>query len=199
LHRHRHLAHAADEQPSDRIFGPLGMGDTGFHVPPAKIDRLATAYRPEAGKLVVADEAVGGMWSRPPKFEAGDAGLASTVDDYLAFARLLLADGRHQGRQLLSSAAVRAMTMNHLTPRQRKGGVAILGKAAGWGYGVAVGVDAVPGQPVPGSFGWLGGFGTLWRSDPARDIPAILLTQRAFESPTPAPLYDAFERAAGLR
>ena len=184
---------------ADRIFGPLGMNDTGFHVPAAKIDRLATAYRPKDGKLVLADEPVHGKWSRPPQFEQGDAGLVSTADDYLAFARLLLADGRHQGRQLLSSAAVKAMTTNHLTPQQRKGGAAILGKQAGWGYGMSVSVDAVPGQPAPGSIGWIGGLGTLWRCNPARDLTAILLTQREFESPTPAPLYNAFERAAGVR
>ena len=184
---------------ADRIFGPLGMNDTGFHVPAAKIGRLATAYRPKDSTLVVADEPLRGKWSRPPAFEQGDAGLVSTADDYLAFVRLLLAGGQHQGRPLLSSAAVKAMTTNHLTPQQRQGGTAILGKSAGWGYGMAVSVGAVRGQPVPGSIGWLGGFGTIWRSDPARDVTAILLTQREFESPTPAPLYNAFERAAGVR
>ena len=118
---------------ADRIFGPLGMKDTGFYVPAAKIDRLATAYQPKDGKLIIADEPLRGKWSRPPLFEQGDAGLVSTADDYLAFARLLLAGGQHQGRPLLSSAAVKAMTTNHLTPHQRKGGTAILGKSAGWG------------------------------------------------------------------
>ena len=79
---------------ADRIFGPLGMNDTGFHVPAAKIGRLATAYRPKDGTLVIADEPLRGKWSRPPLFEQGDAGLVSTADDYLAFARLLLRLGR---------------------------------------------------------------------------------------------------------
>ena len=173
------------------------MNDTGFYVPAAKIGRLATAYRPKDGKLVIADEPVHGKWSRPPLFEQGDAGLVCTADDYLAFARLLLAGGQHQGRPLLSSAAVKAMTTNQLTPQQRQGGTAILGKSAGWGYGRSVGVKAVAGQSRPGSIGCIGGFGTSWRSDPARDLTTILLTQREFESPTPAPLYNAFERAAG--
>jgi CubicO group peptidase (beta-lactamase class C family) len=183
---------------ADRIFGPLGMNDTAFYVPTAKIDRLATAYRPKDGKLFIADEPVHGKWSQPPRFEQGDAGLVSTADDYLAFARLL-AGGRHQGRQLLSSAAVKAMTTNHLTPQQRQDGAAILGESAGWGYGMSVGVNAAPVQPARGSISWIGGFGTNWRSDPARDLTAILLTQREFESPTLAPLYVAFERATGLR
>ena len=55
---------------ADRIVGPLGMNDTGFHVPAAKIGRLATAYRPKDGTLVIADEPLRGKWSRPPAFDA---------------------------------------------------------------------------------------------------------------------------------
>jgi CubicO group peptidase (beta-lactamase class C family) len=184
---------------AERVFGPLGMTDTGFYVPAAKINRLATAYRPRDGKLIVSDEAAGGKWSQPPLFEQGDAGLVSTANDFLAFARFLIAKGWHRGKQLLSRAAVTAMTTNQLPQQQRDGGAAILGKSAGWGYGMAVAVDHALGEPVPGSIGWIGGFGTSWRSDPARNLTAILLTQREFESATPAPLYDAFERAANLR
>jgi len=64
---------------------------------------------------VVSDEPATGKRSRPPKFEQGDAGLVSTVDDYLAFARMLLADGRHRGQALLAPASVKAMKTNHLT------------------------------------------------------------------------------------
>lgn len=184
---------------AERIFGPLGMKDTGFYVPSAKIDRLATAYQPKDGKLAIADEPRHGKWSRPPPFEAGDSGLVSTAEDYLAFVRLLLAGGQHQGKQLLSSAAVKAMTTNYLTPHQSRGGAPILDRSSGWGYGMSVTVDAEPGQPARGSIGWIGGYGTTWRSDPARDRTAILLTQRQFESPTLPSPYVAFERSAGLR
>lgn len=83
-------------------------------------------------------------------FEQGDAGLVSTADDYLAFARMLLATGRHNSRQLLSATSVKAMTTNHLTPQQRAGGKSILGKTNGWGYGMSVAVDAVPGNRSQG-------------------------------------------------
>jgi CubicO group peptidase (beta-lactamase class C family) len=99
----------------------------------------------------------------------------------------------------LSSSAIKAMTTNHLTPQQRRGGADLLGESTGWGYGMSVNVDAVPEQPVPGSIGWSGGFGTSWRSDPERELTSFLLTQRAFDSPRPAPLFDTFERAAGIR
>src|SRR5262245_6743964 len=77
----------------ERVFAPLGMKDTAFCVPPATIDRLAHAYRSQNGALAVSDEPATGKWSRPPTFEHGAAGLVSTVDDYLAFARMLLAVG----------------------------------------------------------------------------------------------------------
>lgn len=66
--------------------------------------RLAHAYRSEGDRLVLFDEAATGKWSRPPTCEHGAAGLVSTVDDYLAFARMLLADGRHRGQPLLTPA-----------------------------------------------------------------------------------------------
>ncbi len=74
------------------------MKDTAYFVPPAKIERLAHAYRSEGDRLVLFDEPATGKWSRRPTFEHGAAGLVSTVDDYLAFARMLLADGRHRGQ-----------------------------------------------------------------------------------------------------
>ena len=184
---------------AERVFGPLGMSDTGFYVPAEKINRFATAYRPKDAKLIVSDEPAEGKWSQPPRFEQGDAGLVSTGDDFLAFARFLLAGGWHRGKQLLSRAAATAMMTNQLPLQQREGGAAILGKSGGWGYGMGVAADYADGEPIPGTIGWVGGFGTSWRSDPARNLTAILLTQREFESPTPAPLYAAFEKIANLR
>ncbi len=84
-------------------------------MPPAKIERLAHAYRSEGDRLVLFDEPATGKWSRPPTFEHGAAGLVSTVDDYLAFARMLLADGRNRGQPLLTPASAKAMKTNHLT------------------------------------------------------------------------------------
>jgi len=177
----------------ERIFGPLGMKDTAFFVPPAKIDRLVHAYRSQNDGLIVSDEPTSGKWSRPPAFEQGDAGLASTADDYLAFARMLLAGGRHQGRALLSPGSVRAMTTNHLTPSQQAGGEMILGRGRGWGYGMSVVTDAVAGQPAPGSFGWNGGYGSSWISDPSRDLTMILLTQHEFSRPSGDPIHEEFQ------
>jgi CubicO group peptidase (beta-lactamase class C family) len=180
----------------ERIFGPLGMKDTAFFVPPAKIDRLATAYASKGPGVVVSDEPRTGKWSRPPKFEQGDAGLVSTVDDYLAFARMLLADGRDQGRPLLSPASVRAMKKNYLTERQRAGGKEILGPTLGWGYGMSVVLGAIPGQPAPGSFGWNGGYGSSHISDPGADLTMILMTQHEFSSASGDTIHQEFQANA---
>ena len=85
----------------ERVFGPLGMKDTGFWVPAAEIERLAGCYQFDhgSGKLEVFDE--GGEasdWSRAPAFESGAGGLASTAGDYYAFCRMLLDGGLDAGR-----------------------------------------------------------------------------------------------------
>src|SRR5438477_1269844 len=105
----------------ERIFEPLGMKDTGFSVPTPRLDRLATSYwtDPESGKLAVYDEAEGGQWSRPPAFPSGGGGLVSTVDDFLAFSRMMLYGGTHGNDGVLSRSAIEAMTTDHLTADQR--------------------------------------------------------------------------------
>jgi CubicO group peptidase (beta-lactamase class C family) len=181
---------------AERLFRPLGMKDTGFHVPQAKIARLVTAYRSKAALLEVSDEPMSGGYSRPPAFEQGDAGLVSTVDDYLAFARMLLGRGEYDGRRLLSTQAVQAMTTDHLTAAQRKDGVSILQEGHGWGYGMSVvAAENATAAPV-GAIGWSGGFGSKWHSDPATGLTAILMTQRMFDGPKPAQVFDTFEMDA---
>ena len=169
------------------------MKDTAYFVPPAKIERLAHAYRSEGDRLVLFDEPATGKWSRPPTFEHGAAGLVSTVDDYLAFARMLLADGRHRGQPLLTPASAKAMKTNHLTASQRAGGEMILGRGRGWGYDMAVVTEALPDRPAAGSFGWIVGYGSSWISDPSRDLTMILLTQHEFSSAGGDPIHQEFQ------
>jgi CubicO group peptidase (beta-lactamase class C family) len=151
-----------------RIFEPLGMRDTAFFT--ADTGRLATSYRGSPGGLVVWDPP-DGAWSRPPAFADGAAGLVSTVDDLLAFARMLL----RGGEPLLSADSVRAMTSDQLTPEQKaNGGLGpdfFTGRS--WGFCQAVLAN--------GSYGWDGGLGTSWLVDPGRDLVVIMLTQLMFE------------------
>src|SRR5579884_2744005 len=80
----------------ERIFEPLGMRDTSFSVPDTKLDRFATSYwtNPQTGERVVYDKTGGGQWSHPPAFASGAGGLVSTIDDYHAFAQMLLHRGK---------------------------------------------------------------------------------------------------------
>src|SRR5215475_12721086 len=112
-----------------RVFQPLGMRETGFHT--EDVARLATAYQPTADGLVVWDPP-DGQWSRPPAFHDGAAGLVSTVDDLLAFARMLL----RGGDQVLTADQVREMSRDHLSAEQREFGTAFLGRR-GWGLGIS--------------------------------------------------------------
>jgi CubicO group peptidase (beta-lactamase class C family) len=108
----------------------------------------------------------------------------STADDFAAFARMLLDKGSVGSERLLSAASVESMTHNQLTPDQTGGPDAFLGER-GWGFGMAVTIRGDALSAIPGRYGWDGGFGTSWASDPKRDLIGILLTQRLWGSPKP--------------
>jgi CubicO group peptidase (beta-lactamase class C family) len=179
----------------ERVFEPLGMSDTGFSVTGDRLDRLATAYWTDAasGALALADEPHG-QWSEPPAFPSGAGGLVSTADDYLAFAQMLLDGGRHGEQRILSRPTVETMTTDHLTPEQKalSGIVPGFFDHHGWGFGMSVVTrrDVVAGSI--GAFGWDGGMGTSWLSDPVEDLTAILMTQAGWSSPNPPPICRDF-------
>jgi len=173
----------------ERLFEPLGMKDTAFSVPAAKLDRLATSYWTnfKTGKIEIFDEAAGGQWSRPPAFPSGAGGLVSTIDDYLAFGQMMLNMGKHGGERILSRPAVETMTTDHLTAEQKAVSGLVPGyfDSHGWGFGLSVvNKRNSVGEPF-GRFGWDGGLGTSWYSDPREDMVTILMTQSAWTSPVP--------------
>ncbi|MFJ8128672.1 serine hydrolase domain-containing protein [Streptomyces hydrogenans] len=187
----------------ERVLGPLGMRDTGFHVPPEKIDRLPTLYGPDpgTGEFLVWDEAVGGRCSRPPAFQGAGGGLVSTVDDYHAYFRMLLAGGTLDGERILSRSAVELMTTNRLTPDQLAARTSMFRAMAhlapgqaqhgGWGFGMAVRTQRVDYAPL-GQFGWDGGTGTTAYADPQSGLVGILLTQVGMSTPDSARLIHDF-------
>lgn len=182
-----------------RLFEPLGMTDTSFTVPVGKIDRFTTAYMPEAesGTLGLLDPPTGGWWNEPPAMANGAGMLVSTLDDFWAFVSMLVARGRHEGTQLLSPQSVDAMTADHLTAAQRASGSLFLGdQGGGWGYGMAAPGPLAAEPPVPWGYGWNGGTGTVWTTDPLRGLTGILLTTRAMTSPEPPPLFTTFWETA---
>jgi CubicO group peptidase (beta-lactamase class C family) len=158
---------------AERIFEPLGMIDTGFHVPPEKLDRLPAYHGSDLAPL---DES---LWRQPPIFPSGAGGLVSTLADWHRFGRMLLA----HGGELLSANAVRLMMTDHLTQEQRDASTLFL-EGAGWGFGGAVEAD--------GRYGWVGGTGTAAHVAPSTRTIGILLTQVQMTGPTPTPLMRQF-------
>jgi CubicO group peptidase (beta-lactamase class C family) len=167
----------------ERVFEPLGMVDTAFSVPEDKVDRLATSYlaNQAAGGLDLFDKAEGGRWTSPPPFPSAAGGLVSTADDYLAFGTMLLNLGRHGTERILSRPTVQTMITDQLTPAQKAVSGFFPGyfDNRGWGFGVSVVTGRDDVYATPGRFGWDGGLGTAWWSDPREDLVAIMLTQRA--------------------
>jgi CubicO group peptidase (beta-lactamase class C family) len=182
-----------------RIFEPLGMKDTAFSLAAVKVDRLATSYRANpssrAAALVIFDGVADSQWSRPPAFPDAAAGLVSTIDDYWAFAQMLLNKGTNGNERFLSTSSVESMTTNQLTPDQKAGSEGFLGDR-GWGFGMSVVIRREAGLAIPGRFGWDGGYGTSWASDPQYDMTAILMTQRLWNSPKPPDVCRDFWAAA---
>ena len=188
---------------AERVFGPLGMRDTGFHVPADRLHRFTDSYRPDpdSGGLTVIDTPEG-QWSRPPAFPSGAGGLVSTADDLLAFQRMLLAGGTSaDGTRLLSPEAVSQMTTDHLTAEQRAASTLFL-EGQGWGYGGSVDVERIDPWNVPGRYGWVGGSGTAAHivpgGRPHHHRVTILLTQVEMTSPVAPPVMREFwAHAAG--
>jgi CubicO group peptidase (beta-lactamase class C family) len=178
----------------ERIFDPLAMKDTGFSVPAAKLDRLPTAYQlnPGTRTLEIFDDPRNSKWSRTPSFQSGGGGLVSTVDDYLAFSRMMLDMGRITGsnERILSRPSVELMTTNQLTSEQKAG--SFLPDWRGWGFGLSVVLQRNDLAETPGRFGWDGGYGTSCYSDPKEDLVGILMTQRLLTSPSTPDVFVDF-------
>ena len=183
----------------ERIFVPLGMKDTGFYVPKDQHHRFTTTYIHDsaARQLKVFDLPVTGRFSSPPVFENGAAGLVSTVDDFNAFAQMMLGGGRLGDARVLSAESVTLMTTNHIVADEERESQLFLGSARGWGFGLSVFTGLGDANAAPGRFGWDGGYGTSWYSDPQTQLTGILLTQRVMDSPKPPPVFTDFWTTLG--
>jgi CubicO group peptidase (beta-lactamase class C family) len=161
-----------------RVTGPLGMRDTAFRVPADQLGRLGALWM--GGEVYDEPD---GQWSRPPAFPDGAAGLVSTVADLHVFATALR-DGT-----LLAPDRVTQMVTASVEPHDPEGG-------EGWGLGLGVQVaDRADGRHA-GSYGWDGGLGSTWWTDPVTDTIAILLTTNSWTSPQPTAVFTDFWRAA---
>ena len=168
---------------TERVLEPLGMSDTGFHVGPTGRRRAATMYQLNPDNTLRHD-VMGPAPIVDPPFCQGGAGLWSTVDDYLAFARMLLAGGTVNGVRVLSEESVRLMRTDRLTEEQKRHDFLGAPFWIGRGFGLNLSVVTDPaksrqlfGPGGVGTFSWPGAYGTWWQADPTADAILIYLIQ----------------------
>ena len=171
----------------ERIFGPLGMVDSGFSVPDEKIERFAACYAAGPGaKRVLQDDPQTSLYRKHPKLFSGGGGLVSTAADYLRFCRMLLNGGELDGVRLLSRKTIELMTMNHLAGGKDLAALAPPGQfsegatsGTGFGLGFSVLMDQRLAQisGSPGQYAWGGAASTAFWIDPREELIVIFMTQ----------------------
>jgi CubicO group peptidase (beta-lactamase class C family) len=163
-----------DDFLRERIFEPLGMGDTGFYVEPSERSRFAQLYG-HAGAERTLEVVTARPYAPEETFFSGGGGLVSTAEDYARFAQMLLNGGELDGARILSPATIALMTTDHL----HDDGASFL--AEGWGFGLGFTVKnqaALDGLPDSvGTYYWFGVAGTSFWIDPAQDLIGIFMVQ----------------------
>ncbi|WP_367718360.1 serine hydrolase domain-containing protein [Nitratireductor sp. GISD-1A_MAKvit] len=187
----------------ERLFAPLGMKDTGFHVSVKKQDRLPKQYGPDfanGGRELIAFGSEQGVdFTSTPPMDSGAGGMVSTLDDYASFCCMMLYGGTLGGRRYLKAETVAEMTRDQLTPAQKMAPHATMFMdegGAGWGLGMSVGLRRTRPWLTPGNFGWNGGFGTTAYTDPQNGLVGIFLSQSMMASPEPPQTYVDFWKGA---
>jgi CubicO group peptidase (beta-lactamase class C family) len=181
----------------ERIFDPLGMSDTDFHVPADKARRFAACYSADPkggisfhaaerkGTLTLQDDPTTSSYLSPPLLVSGGGGLCSTAADYLTFCRALINGGEVGGVRLLGPKTLKLMTSNHLPggrdiPELSR---SLFSEAAynGIGFGLGFSITLDPAKTlIPGSAGeyaWGGAATTSFWIDPVEELIAIFMTQ----------------------
>lgn len=172
----------------NELFGPLGMKDTAFWVPREKQSRLAETYETvtENGKKTLLryegnNLAVCNRMQNPPAFESGGAGLSSTLDDYMRFARMLLQEGTLNGARILKPATVRYMTGAELMEYQQSAFNHWIG-LEGFSYGNLMRICKRPMQAgifaAEGEYGWDGWLGTYFANFPKEKLTILMGIQK---------------------
>ncbi|CAN7271630.1 serine hydrolase [Phenylobacterium sp. LjRoot219] len=169
----------------EEIFGPLGMADTGFHVPAEKLDRLAAYYRQEpGGTLSLVEDPAASAYAREPVFKSGGAGLASTTADYLRFCEMLRRGGELDGERILGPRTVELMHQNHLPGGADIAELALsadvceVQPGVGFGLGFANSLGQAPTRDLGAcDYYWGGAASTLFWVDPKEDMSVVFMTQ----------------------
>lgn len=163
------------------IFEPLGMKETGFSVPEALKSRFATAYRQTKNNVprIYKKSFLGEYYGEDVAFLSGGAGLTSTIDDYMKFARMLASGGRLGDVQILKPETVRYMSDNHLNEAQMR--TYNWDALKGYGYGclmrTLIDPEIANTKSGVGEFGWDGWMGCYLMIDPEHEIVLVYTMQ----------------------
>jgi CubicO group peptidase (beta-lactamase class C family) len=172
----------------ENIFDKLGMDDTNFFVPNEKKERLVKAYmKKKEGKLIEVKGDISNMYNSKPKLLSGGGGLVSTLEDFLKFSLMMLNEGKHNGKQVISKRIIDLMTSNQL-PQGRSyldmqyykaEDPEIIERNEGYGYGLGVIVKVAENMTKAGigEYGWGGAANTAFRIDSAKQVITIIYSQ----------------------
>jgi CubicO group peptidase (beta-lactamase class C family) len=196
----------------ERIFGPLGMEDTGFTVPASRRGRMAGRHQRGPDGALTLDAGFA-----PPEHvevEGGGGGLFGTGPDYLRFLRMLLNGGTLDGARILAPETVAEMGRNQigsievqplpvsLVPGRSNAADLFPGMAKRWGLGFLLNAEASPGRRAANSLAWGGLYNTYYWIDPASGVTGAIFTQiLPFADAAELDAFADFEAAiyAGLR
>tara|TARA_B110000014_G_scaffold259237_1_gene246687 strand:- start:648 stop:1847 length:1200 start_codon:yes stop_codon:yes gene_type:complete len=168
------------------IFQPLGMNDTAFSVEESKKSRLASLYGfEEIGPPRLISDSEAGSFIKKPTFLSGGGGLTSTLDDYMAFCKMILGNGTHDGELIVSRKTIELMSSNHLPNGVDLQQVALgrwsetqyQGVGFGLGFSVLLSPSASQVSGSKGELAWGGAASTAFWIDKSEDLAVIFLTQ----------------------
>jgi methyl acetate hydrolase len=189
----------------ENLLEPLGMTDTGFKITPSMRQRLAKIHqRGEDDKLTpLMDLEI----PQEPEFEMGGGGLYGTAEDYVKFVRMILNEGKANGRQVLKAETVKTMSVNHIgdvlvgplktaIPPLSNDVDVFPGLPKKWGFSFLINEEKAPTGRSAGSLAWAGLANTYFWIDPVKGIGGVYLSQvLPFADKKSLPLYGEFETA----
>jgi len=166
----------------EKIFDPIGMVDTAFHIDPDKLDRFCTLYgKTENDDIGVLETPEDSKFLPPVSLQSGGSGLVSTIPDFLNFAQCILNQGELNGTRLLGPKTVELMTCNHLLlsliPIAFEGTEPMLGMGFGLGFGVMLDPAQSAVMGSVGDYSWGGYAETFFWNDPQEELIAMFMTQ----------------------
>ncbi|WP_066715879.1 serine hydrolase domain-containing protein [Clostridium sp. Marseille-P299] len=176
----------------EELFDPLGMVDTDFYVPADKVNRFAQNYifDEKQKKLVPyeGDNLALTDFTKKPAFEAGGAGLVSTINDYSKFALMLLNEGMYKGKRILGKKTVRFMRTPQLTDAQQKS--FNWDSIRGYSYGNLMRILTDKAKAATNAstyeYGWDGWTGNYFTIDPEEKLIFLYFIQRCNSGTTEA-------------